>query len=135
MKSKRINWSEINSVNIKEIDAQHKGLVDIINELYDVDESDINIVDITIKKLIDYANNHLKYEEILFDKYNYPEKDEHKKMHNQYKEKINFFIKEYESGNKKILIEIKKFLVNWWLHHINNIDIKYSDFLNINGVY
>ena len=40
------------------------------------------------KDLVDYGNTHLKDEEECFDKYNYPEKEEHKELHKKYIEKI-----------------------------------------------
>lgn len=124
-----LKWELMYSVNVKEIDDQHKKIFDIINKLFDSQKKEkINYSEI-IKELEDYSAYHFKTEEFYFDKFNYDRKEEHKLMHQAYIGKINEFKKNMPDGES-----LKNFLKSWWLNHIQGADQKYSDFFNSNGL-
>jgi hemerythrin-like metal-binding protein len=63
-----IVWSDELSVNIEEIDKQHKKLIDVINVLFNamIEGKTQNIIDTIIDDLIDYAKYHFSTEEKYF---------------------------------------------------------------------
>lgn len=132
-----IEWTEKNSVGVKELDNQHKKIIKIINELYEAmknDEIDEKIEKI-FNELVDYANYHFSTEERYFDLFNYQEKEVHKQQHNDYKKKISSFIKK-SSGDKIFLpFELIDFLEDWWIYHINYSDKKYTECFHRHGLY
>jgi len=131
-----ITWEEINSVNVKEIDGQHKILLSIINKLDGLRKSNDRVaINDIFRELREYVNFHFKTEEKYFDLFAYAGKDSHKTEHSVYIEKINDLEKKYQSGDVAAIDEIVKFLHNWWIMHINSSDLQYSDCFNDNGLF
>lgn len=134
-----IKWDEINSVNVKEFDDHHKKLVEIINRFFAADKEDFKNLNVIISELTEYANMHLKAEEDCFDKFGFEKAEEHKSIHAAYREKVAGFkeaiLSDNEELRKSVPDEVYKFLRDWWIFHINNVDHEYSDFFNRNGLY
>ena len=133
-----INWDSDFVFGIQKIDEQHKKIFEIINRLYDLfnnKELDQLVIDQTIKELADYAIYHFQVEEQYFMEFGYEKMDEHIRIHDQYRAKIEEWRKRYdESKDRTIFFEISNFLQDWWNWHINHTDREYVPFLNANGV-
>ncbi len=127
-----INWNDSYSVGNKEMDEQHKKLIDIINKLFKSfkEGNAQEILNDILQEMIDYANFHLNSEEKLLFKYNYPQKEEHEAMHKSFREKIEELKKSLKSESKDAHYEVIDYLKNWWTNHILVEDMKYSDFLS-----
>jgi len=131
-----INWDDSFSVNVKEIDAQHKKLVNMLNELYDAmrQGKGKEILGKTISGLIEYTDVHFKTEEKYFDKFGYPETEQHKKEHSDFVQKVLDFKKDFESGKLTLTVKVMNFLKEWLQNHIKGSDKKYSAFFNEHGL-
>lgn len=132
-----IEWKEEYSVNVKEIDNQHKDFVDLVNRLYTaINEKKIkeNIEDI-FEELIKFSKYHFSTEEKYFDKFNYEFKGFHKSEHNMFIEKILKLQKQYKDDEITISFELVDFLEDWFLGHLNMVDKQYSKFFNDNGLF
>lgn len=131
-----IKWHDIHSVNVKEIDEQHKKLIGIINKFFEFDAADkVGLVEI-VKELSDYANYHLTTEETYFIKFQYPKTEEHKKQHDFYRAKVAELTTKLQAGETAaVFAELSEFLREWWVNHINNTDQEYSEFFNDHGLY
>ncbi|MEE8423688.1 MAG: hemerythrin domain-containing protein, partial [Thermodesulfobacteriota bacterium] len=68
-----IEWNDNFSVNVEELDKQHREMIGIINRLLDsiADEKNDEIVDDILNKLTDFIMTHFETEEHYFDKFNY----------------------------------------------------------------
>lgn len=126
-----LNWDDDYSVGVQKFDNQHQKLFNLINNFYESmkinRESDK--VDETLKELVDYANIHLAEEEKYFEKFDYPLKDEHKKIHDEYRKKIQKFIDERKVGTENVLsFDIVDYLGKWWIDHIMGTDRLYTEF-------
>ncbi len=140
-----IEWSQEYSVNIKQIDEQHKKLINVINKLYDglsgnSMESFLSpaneIVNNAIAELADYTRYHFSREEELMRSNDYPDYLTHKSKHDDFVLKITEFQDSYREGHILVLaIEIIRFLRDWLINHILTIDKQYTSFLNQRGVY
>lgn len=117
-----IKWdNDTFSVGHKEIDEQHKFLINIINELTEnIDQNNIN--NKIIDKLFEYMKFHFLTEEKYFLKYNYVDTNKHIKEHNTF---VNYIIKIYNEKNVDYL-ELLSFLQGWLITHIKNSDMKYK---------
>ena len=133
----KIEWENIHTVNIKSLDEEHRGLVKIINDFFETKDDDFKKISEILEKLKKYGATHLKHEEELFEEYDYPdpEKTKHIKEHQNYLIKIEELYKKYEQKDPNIKNEMTEFLGQWWIYHINNVDINYSKFLNQKGVH
>lgn len=130
-------WSDILSVNIENLDGQHKQLIKLINRLNRVaantaeHEETAKILD----ELIQYTINHFKTEEELFQKFNYPEYDNHKREHEQFASKVRDFEKSFSNNSARVELSLLQFLKDWLVNHIMKADKRYAKFLNEKGVF
>ena len=131
-----INWNDSLSVNVAEIDQQHKRLVSLINELHDAMRQGKakDVLGKIVNSLISYTSIHFKTEEKYFDQFGYPETDAHKKEHADFVEKVTEFKQGFEKGSLGISIEVMSFLSSWLKNHIKVTDKKYSQFFNEKGL-
>ncbi|MEI7451715.1 MAG: bacteriohemerythrin [Candidatus Falkowbacteria bacterium] len=131
-----INWSEINSVGVRELDEQHKKLVELINELsqmiHTLGNNEVLAKFVELKRL---GDEHCAAEERYFEIFNYPEKEIHKIEHSLYTGKIEEYAKRYFAGDPKVIEEALEFSRKWWLEHINTIDHRYTKYFNEHGLY
>ncbi len=131
-----MRWSNSLSVGLESIDSQHKVLISLINALF----SEMNsgngkqAVSSALVKLIEYTGSHFAFEEELFDKHNYAEKDAHKEIHKTLVAKVVDFQTQFENDEKDISLELMEFLKDWLIKHIKGTDKKYSSFLQSKGV-
>ena len=132
-----IKWEEDYSVNITEIDNQHKKLLELINTLRDaMREGKVKeVMSKILSDLVDYTLYHFATEEKYFDQYDYPESDIHKKQHGNLVEQVATFQKKHEAGALFITIDVMNFLRDWLNDHIIGSDKKYGPYLNSKGVY
>ncbi|GAB7021853.1 bacteriohemerythrin [Salidesulfovibrio brasiliensis] len=134
---KLFEWDDSLSVGVREIDGQHKVLIDLINELNDAmraRRSKAIMMDV-VKRLADYAVEHFATEERLFDRYGYPETEAHKEIHRKFVAKVSEFAEQLNSGKASVTMEVMRFLKDWLIGHIKGTDQKYSAFLNEKGVH
>jgi len=131
-----ITWSDKYSVNIKEIDEQHKKLVGMINELHDAmmhakgKEASLAI----INKMAEYTKYHFSTEEKYMKQFGYPDYNAHKLSHEKFVEQVLEFKKEYETGKTGLSFDLLNFLKNWLVTHIQSSDKKYSALFNEKGL-
>ena len=131
-----ISWNENMSVNVVEIDDQHKKLTSLINAFYDVilQGKSNELLGETIDGLVDYTETHFAKEEHYFAQFHYPEAEEHKNEHSYFVNKVSELQKDFAERRIIISTELVDFLLDWLVNHIQRTDKKYSSFFNENGV-
>ena len=132
-----LEWNDRLSVNIREIDGQHKELVDMVNRLHDAmkgGKADAILFQI-VAEMKKYAANHFATEERLFKAHKYPDFDAHHAEHTAFVAKVVQVEKDLTSGKCAMSMDILNFLSNWLVNHIKGTDKKYSGFLNQAGVH
>ncbi len=131
-----IEWNDNFSVNVEEIDIQHREMLRIINRLLETlsDEKSSEIVEDTLSKLTDYTMTHFKTEEDYFDQFNYSRSSTHKEEHRGFAEQILEFKKIFKEGRESLHLEVTNFLMNWLLNHLLISDKEYTECFNENGL-
>ncbi len=131
-----LNWKPEYSVNIREIDDQHKKLVDMINELHEamVQQKAKEVLGSVLSKLVSYVATHFANEERLMQSNGYPDFAAHKEKHEKMTAKVLALQKEWQAGKAALGIEVSQFLRDWLDKHILGTDQKYAPFLNSKGV-
>ena len=109
----KIVWKDAYNLNVPEIDSQHQRLVVIANELYDLANGDKDIykrgIAAALKKLVDYTEYHLKFEEGFLRDRGYPQIDFHKMQHDQFISQVNAQVKKLvDSLNGTISVETQE---------------------------
>lgn len=132
----RIIWDESFSVNVSEIDRQHKKLVEMANELHTaiMERKDEDLLGKIVSGLISYTETHFKTEEKYFNQFEYPEKKEHIEEHKSFIKKISEIIDELGTGKRTLSRDVLEFMSEWLETHIKGTDNKYSFFFNENGL-
>ena len=132
-----IDWSEEFSVNVREIDAHHKKLVEKINLLHQslLDNKGPEAQKIIVAGMVDYAEFHFAAEEKLMLRHNYPGyRSTRPSM--AASRKWLLICKSVSTNSGFVLtLEILSFLKSWLQEHILVTDKKYSQHFNLNGVY
>ena len=131
-----IVWNNMYSVNVAEIDEQHKKIVDLINLLHDsIRSGEKNQVLAQIyNELIAYTILHFNHEEMLMRKANYPDLIEHQEVHKSIVEQVKRLKQAYAGGSQTALNDTLEFLRNWLLKHIAGTDKKYTSTMNAAGI-
>lgn len=129
-------WSDTYSVKIGIIDAQHKNLVNIINELHQAmttghGKEELGTI---LSTLIKYTQVHFKTEERFMESHQYPEYVQHKSEHDQLTQTVLDFQGKFQRNELGVTIEVMGFLKDWLINHILGSDKKYAPFLNARGV-
>ena len=124
-----VPWKEVYSVGDPSIDAQHKQVLLMINELRDAIQTDNEHE--KVKRLLDrmvlYTINHFNHEEQVMKACSYPDFDNHKAKHDQMRQRT-----EGLRINLKLVTghDVSRFLKDWWTNHIMAEDQCYVPYLN-----
>lgn len=124
-------WSDDFSVEISEIDEQHKWLFGATNRLHDETTKEVHsrkVIGEIIEGLMDYTINHFIMEEELFQRYAYPQAQAHKALHDKFTASIMHTLTEFENG-ADVEAEVLDTLKNWLVQHILKTDTAYVPFL------
>jgi hemerythrin len=131
-----IQWNDSLKVNIAEVDRQHEKLIFMINSLDEAQRQGKGkeIIGKIVNGLISYTGAHFKLEEDFFDRFDYPDSDNHKKAHAQFVAKVSEFRDGLMSNKLGLSMDVMNFLSDWLKTHIMGNDMKYAPFLIKNGV-
>jgi len=124
-------------VNVREIDAQHKRLVEMVNEFHRAMRTGAaaDVMKKLLRELISYTANHFALEEKYMKKYNFSGYNEHKQAHEKLVAQVLELQKTVESGKSVITIDVMNFLKDWLINHIKGMDKKYGEHFNKNGLF
>ena len=130
---KKIEWSDSYLIGVQEIDLQHKKLISIANELYDVvageEENYKEKMPKILKKLTDYTEYHFNAEEQLQKRIGYSGLDAHKMAHSMFIGEVNNQIRHLSLENKANVLGFYTYMVNWILTHVAKADKVWAKFM------
>ena len=130
---KLISWSQTFACGIKLVDEQHKGLIDLVNEMYSHvtgnEEQERKYFDKVIHKAVEYIKVHFAAEEKILRTTNFLGYIEHKKAHDNFILVVAQAISNFSSGKHISLYTFTKFLKTWILSHIAVMDKQYFAYL------
>ncbi|HIJ79835.1 MAG: bacteriohemerythrin [Desulfobulbaceae bacterium] len=131
-----INWHERYSVNIAEIDEQHKQLIKMINELHDamMAKKGKDALLPILNQLASYCIKHFSIEEKMMQQHDYPDFADHQAKHQKMTAKVKALINDVQTGKSSVTIDVMNFLKSWLDKHIMGTDQQYAPFLNSKGV-
>ncbi len=109
------------------IDSQHKELIASINRLLDACSQGKGREEIknTISFLKNYTDKHFGDEEVLQQKYKYPDIVNHKNLHQTFKDDVKKISEEFEQNGTSIALTFKvNSIAAWFINHIKVQDKK-----------
>ena len=128
---KDLVWDNILSVEVDEIDDDHRKLVSLYNMLnHAVTEGeDPDYLEAVLEELINCTVWHFSHEERLMLKYSYPETKAHRAVHRELiKSARKLQQKILQAGNLVSNVDIE-FLEHWLTEHILTADMKLGHYL------
>jgi hemerythrin len=127
-----VKWSNTYSMGIKLIDDQHKGLLELVNELFNHstgnEKAEREYFKEVIGQAVDYVKVHFATEEKYMLATKFPGYEEHKKTHNDFVLAVVKSVKDFEAGKRMALANFSRFLKDWVLGHVAIMDVKYSEY-------
>lgn len=137
MDQKHFTWKEEYSVNVKEIDEQHKKFISIIDDLYQaiLNNKDDEIIVKLLEDLEEYHNFHFSTEEKYFDQFHYEGAEEHKAEHQKARDRIKDIKEKALKNTNEISFELIDFLEDWLVEHVAKLDHKYIKCFNDHGLF
>lgn len=129
-------WSQKYSVNIREIDNQHKKLIGMVAQLDNAmrQGKGKEALGKILYDLIQYTRTHFADEERMMKAGGYPDYENHQAKHEWMTNRVAQIYKEYQDGRVTITLEVMKFLETWVDKHIMATDKQYGPFLNAKGI-
>lgn len=128
----KIMWNNDYLTGIAEIDSQHHEIIDQINYLIDNHncKARASLNQEIILFLDKYSEEHFSTEEDFLRKINYPNLENHLKVHQSFKMNTVQFALKVVRGHEDVPEETIQFLKNWWTNHIQNMDMEYKNFIS-----
>jgi hemerythrin-like metal-binding protein len=139
-------WEDSFSVNVAEIDQQHRRLIALVNELYEAIERSDNLATLesvmkeldtvvsVISELMNYASVHFSTEEKYMIEYEYPAYSEHYDEHRRFVDKVETFRQDFAKEKTRLSIDVAEFIRDWWRSHILGADKACGAFLHNKGL-
>lgn len=128
---KELTWDAALSVQIPEIDDDHRKLVALFNLLgQSVEEgSDSNYIEAILEELISFTVWHFKHEERLMIRHGYDGLEEHKTEHDELIDSARELQQRFLQGEQSLSSEDIKFLEHWLTGHILGADMELGSYL------
>ncbi len=131
-----ITWGPRLETSIKVIDEQHRGLIDLINELHDAmtEGRGTEVMAATFGELLKYTQLHFGDEEGLMKEHGYEDFDEHCHEHGIFIDQMSMYRESFEDGSKTVDESVLEYLRNWLITHITGTDRGYVGLFKAAGV-
>jgi hemerythrin len=129
-------WTNELSVNVGEIDVQHRKLVDMINALHRAlmesrgQQEQVAV----IQGMVDYAATHFKLEEEYMRRFHYEKAESHIREHEAFSAKARDLGERARSSGFILTLEVLDFLKTWLKRHIMGVDRQYMACFSKNGL-
>jgi hemerythrin len=132
-----LQWSEKYSVNVGEIDGQHRALIEMINSLHEalLARKGREAQQTIVNKMVEYAHSHFQTEEKYMQQFHFIGYQAHKFEHDHFKKKALELKERLETTGFVLTLEILNFLKDWLQNHILVSDKTYASHFNDHGLY
>jgi hemerythrin len=131
-------WNEDMSVGIGVLDEDHRKVFEMINELQEAIKAGHkrDVLEAVLDRLMEYTLTHLAREEEMLAQAGYRGLIEHQAQHSRMIQRIKDMRSRFTEGSVAMLsLELRNFLQEWWILHIQGTDKKYGLFLNSHGIF
>lgn len=132
-----IKWRQSYETGVTSMDEQHRLLIGLINDLYEIlrdNKNDSESLTNIIEECVNYGTSHLVDEEKILQKYNYQDLADHLQEHKSFTETITKLKENLIDDPEGTTPEIYSYLRKWWITHIVDKDKAYGQFLIEKGV-
>jgi hemerythrin len=123
-----LDWNPSLSVEVAEMDAEHKKLVSLVNALNDAMKAGKakDEMDKIFNELARYTQSHFASEERYMQRVGYPGLDKQKAEHKALLQQVTAFKADYDAGKAMVTVKLMGFLRDWVRNHIQKSDKEYG---------
>lgn len=125
-------WNEGYSVGNPMLDADHRILVDLVNQLHDATETGQSrvVVGSVVNVLVEYTEHHFRREEAMLLAAAYPDFESHRTAHIALEQRLAALRDRWASGEHQVLDqEVLDFMKKWLTDHIMGADKSYGPWI------
>lgn len=123
-------WKDDYEIGVELVDKQHKELFKRLGDFIQTVRSDEEKekkkeeVEKTLNFMGEYVTTHFDAEEALQKRYDYPDFEEHHKIHEDFKSEIAEFQEEYKKNeyDEDFVMEFSGRLLTWLINHVASTD-------------
>lgn len=120
-----IEWTNDLNTGIEVIDAQHRSIVDYINQLEEaIKAGNRQVVGNVLNELVNYTLSHFTFEESLQDEVGYANSAPHRAIHNLFARRVAKYLEAHNNG-EDVADKTYEMLSSWLVHHIKRDDMAY----------
>jgi hemerythrin-like metal-binding protein len=123
-----ITWKPYYSVNDPELDAEHRQIIECINQLYQHAQSMMAgaVTRQVLDRLVQYTRTHFEHEEERLQEIGFANFGAHKALHDQMRQRTAGL-----RANLSLVTfrDVLSFLKEWWVDHIQGEDRQYAGHL------
>ena len=121
-------WSNKFELDNEEVDSQHRRLFELLSELVAscMDGTDTVKLKATLDFLIEYTVRHFHDEERLQIRYNFPDYNRHRQLHETFKGTVAGLVNKFDinGSSAELSNDVNKIIVQWLVKHIQQEDMK-----------
>jgi hemerythrin len=130
-------WKESYSVEVLQLDAQHRHVFEMINELaYAMRRGQgAAAIQPTLARLTEHLRNHIEGEEELMRRTRYPDLAAHQEEHRVYLLRVGEFKINLGKAGNEDTISLLNILRDIILDHMLRVDLAYTAHFNANGIH
>ena len=134
--TEKIEWTNAFETGLSEIDAQHRQLFGLLNNLIDLEDLEVSsiVLEKTVDDLVEYAATHFQTEERLFEMCGYPNANAHIAEHSAFVGKLVDIRDQLMAEDSKVAGDVIRFLSRWLVNHVKVSDRAYIATFKANGV-
>jgi hemerythrin-like metal-binding protein len=124
-------WKDSFSIGIEELDRQHQGFLEMLNEYYErtIRHGSGGVSPEMLRRLKEYADTHFADEEALMAFKGYRDLDAHRKQHRYFQKMLVDLENGRLEGYGTTVEGMLAFLRDWFLSHILEVDRRIVDML------
>lgn len=128
-------WDRELETGDETVDAQHRNLYAIVNELDDAirDERARESVALVLVRVLLHAKTHFHDEEALMERIGFPELERHRDLHREFEREAEALSDEYLAGTAIATDSLAGFLHDWLIEHIGSEDRQIVTYLTGHG--
>ncbi|HPF70865.1 MAG TPA: bacteriohemerythrin [Candidatus Krumholzibacteria bacterium] len=123
-----LDWNTSLSVDVSEMDAEHKKLIGLVNALNDAMKAGKgkDELDRIFNELARYTQSHFASEERYMQKVGFPGLEKQKAEHQALLKQVTAFKADYDAGKAMVTVKLMGFLRDWVRNHIQKSDKEYG---------
>lgn len=127
--AKYVEWKKQYSVGDEAIDAQHRQVLGIINDLHVAIENgrEYDELKAFLDRLVVYTMTHFQHEEQKMRACRFPDFDNHKALHDAMRRRTEALRENVTLVTGRDLL---RFVKEWWIQHIQSEDQCYAPYLS-----